>query len=103
MHPARGGTVAGPKYPLVGKVVLITGAARGIGAGGATELQRRGAIVVLADKDSDALDRTASTLGHDVLALPLDVTDQEACDAAIAETKQRHGRIDVIWANAGIV
>jgi NAD(P)-dependent dehydrogenase (short-subunit alcohol dehydrogenase family) len=90
------------EHSLHGKVVLITGAARGIGAAGAKELQLRGATVVLADVDRESLRRTASMLGADVLALPLDVTDAAACDQAMTEVKQRHGRLDVVWANAGI-
>jgi NAD(P)-dependent dehydrogenase (short-subunit alcohol dehydrogenase family) len=90
------------EYPLRDKVVLITGAARGIGAAGATELHRRGAKVVLADLDRESLHRTESMLGPDVLGLPLDVTDPAACAEAMAEVKQRHGRLDVVWANAGI-
>jgi NAD(P)-dependent dehydrogenase (short-subunit alcohol dehydrogenase family) len=94
------GTV--PKWPLTGKVVLITGAARGVGAAGAAELKRRGATVVLADLDRSSLERTAATFGPDVLGLELDVTDVTACERAVEATVARHGRLDVVWANAGI-
>jgi NAD(P)-dependent dehydrogenase (short-subunit alcohol dehydrogenase family) len=87
---------------LVDQVVLVTGAARGIGAAGAAELYRRGAQVVLTDVDVATLNRTAEALGPDVLALPLDVTDAAACEATVAEVAARRGRIDVVWANAGI-
>jgi len=70
------------------KVVLITGGARGIGAATAKELRQRGWTPVLADID-----------GGDLV---LDVTDAEACDRAVAEVLERHGRLDAIWANAGI-
>ncbi len=90
------------KRPLSGQVVLITGAARGIGAAGAAELRRRGATVVLVDLDTAALERTAAALGPDVLALPLDVADLAACEKAVTATVDRHGRLDLVWANAGI-
>jgi hypothetical protein len=70
------------------KVVLITGGARGIGAATATELQQRGWTPVRADID-----------GGDLV---LDVTDAEACERAVAEVLDRHGRLDAVWANAGI-
>jgi NAD(P)-dependent dehydrogenase (short-subunit alcohol dehydrogenase family) len=90
------------RWSLSGKVILITGGARGIGAATAQELARRGARPVLADLDSDALARTAATMTPAPPVLELDVTDASACEAAVARVREECGRIDIVWANAGI-
>jgi NAD(P)-dependent dehydrogenase (short-subunit alcohol dehydrogenase family) len=72
------------------KVVLITGGARGIGAATARELAARGWTAVLAD-----IDASGDTI-------PLDVRDAAACDRAVETVLERHGRLDAVWANAGI-
>jgi NAD(P)-dependent dehydrogenase (short-subunit alcohol dehydrogenase family) len=72
------------------KVVLITGGARGIGAATARELAARGWTPVLAD-----IDPTGD-------AIPLDVREAAACDRAVEAVLDRHGRLDAVWANAGI-
>lgn len=87
---------------LDGQVVLVTGAGSGIGAAGALELARRGAIPVLLDCDADTLEATARLIGRDTLVQCCDVTDASACEAAIEATLARHGRLDTVWANAGI-
>ena len=86
---------------MKGKVVLITGGASGIGAATAKALLAVGAVPVLIDCDSANLAITSVSLG-DVLAVCLDVTDFAACQAAVATTLAVHGRIDMVWANAGI-
>jgi len=89
-------------WTLNDKVVLITGGARGIGAATGLELERRGARVVLADLDADALARTAEAAGGRAMTLELDVTDLGACEAAVEQVLASHGRLDIAWANAGI-
>lgn len=95
-----------PAWDLTGKVVLVTGGARGIGAAAAAELVRRGAVPVLADVDADAAASTAADLAglglEDPLVVACDVTDLASCEAAVAATIARQGRLDVVWANAGI-
>jgi NAD(P)-dependent dehydrogenase (short-subunit alcohol dehydrogenase family) len=85
-----------------GKVVFVTGAARGIGAAGARELARRGAVLVLADLDGAALKETAAAIGSAPFTVELDVTDTIACQDAVSQALERYGRVDVVWANAGI-
>lgn len=85
-----------------GKVILITGAASGIGAATALELHQRGAVVVLVDCDAVPLAEVAVRFNLDVLTFVADVTSRSACDAAVAAALSRHGHIDIVWANAGV-
>ena len=86
---------------MKGQVVLITGGASGIGAATAQALLAQGAVPVLLDCDEANLASTATNL-NGVLTHCLDVTDFAACQAAVAQTLAVYGRIDVVWANAGI-
>ena len=88
--------------PLRGQVILITGAAGGIGAATALELQRRGAVPVLIDCDAAGLAASAAHLSADTLSVVADVCRPADCAAAVDAALARHGRIDVVWANAGI-
>jgi NAD(P)-dependent dehydrogenase (short-subunit alcohol dehydrogenase family) len=86
------------------KVVFITGASSGIGAATALEFAREGATVALAARRADRLDSVKAdieALGGKALALTCDVTDRASIDAAVAETVEAFGRIDVVLANAG--
>ena len=85
---------------IKGLVVLITGGASGIGAATARALKAKGAVPVLVDCDAQQLAATAADLG--VASFCADVTDFAACEAAVAHTLESHGRINVVWANAGI-
>ena len=89
-------------YQLDGKVVFITGAARGIGLGTAKAVHGRGASVVLVDLDREATERAAGQVGERALGLAGDVTDTTSLDAAVAAGVERFGGIDVAIANAGI-
>jgi NAD(P)-dependent dehydrogenase (short-subunit alcohol dehydrogenase family) len=94
--------VAGPAYELQGKTVLITGAARGIGADAARRIASRGARVSLVGLEPDQLESVARECGPDALWFEADVTDAQALERAVNETVERAGGIDVVIANAGI-
>jgi NAD(P)-dependent dehydrogenase (short-subunit alcohol dehydrogenase family) len=87
---------------LDSKVVLITGAARGIGAETARRLAARGARVSLVGLEPDRLRALAEELGPGHAWFEADVTDQVAVEAAVAGTVEQLGGIDVVIANAGI-
>src|SRR5215203_2930232 len=92
------------RYSLSDKVVLISGAGRGLGATTATVLAQRGARVVLADIDVSAAQRVAATLPNGRgLALECDVTQFHSVQEAVRRTREEFGRIDVVIANAGIL
>lgn len=88
--------------PLTGRVILISGAAGGIGSATARRLTQRGAKVVLGDLHAPALDELATELGANAQPVVLDVTDPESCAAAVHFALTQHGRLDAVWANAGI-
>lgn len=90
------------KYPLPGKVALVTGAARGIGFEAARVLHQRGASVVLVDLDEQATDDASRAIGERTMAIAADVTDAEAMTAAVAAAVERFGGLDIVVANAGV-
>jgi NAD(P)-dependent dehydrogenase (short-subunit alcohol dehydrogenase family) len=85
-----------------GKTVLITGAARGLGAETARRVAARGANVALVGLEPEELQRVAAQCGSNAAWFECDVTDVEALEAAVAGTVERFGGIDVVMANAGI-
>src|SRR5688572_443470 len=85
-----------------GKTVFITGAARGIGADAARRLAAAGANVALVGLEPEELQRVAADCGGRGLAIEADVSDRDALDAAVAQTIERFGGIDAVFANAGI-
>ncbi len=90
---------------MQGKVVAITGGAGGIGRALGLAAGRRGARVVLLDLDEGALESVRAELagqGIDVLALPLDVTDADACGRVFDRVADERGGLDVLINNAGV-
>ena len=85
---------------LTDRVCLVTGGASGIGAAGARRFARAGARVVVADRNAAGAAAVAAEIGG--VGLAVDVADAAAVDAAVADVVARHGRLDAVWANAGI-
>ncbi len=93
------------KFKLVGKVAVVTGAARGIGYCIADALSEAGAHVVISDMDGAAADAAAFALlakGRSADAIRLDVTNSDAVDKVHDEILKRHGQVDILVNNAGI-
>jgi 3-oxoacyl-[acyl-carrier protein] reductase len=88
--------------PLAGKVALVTGASRGIGAAIAATLARDGAHVVGLDVPALEDDLKAVAAGIGGSSLALDITDAEAPRAIAAHLRKEHGGVDVVVHNAGI-
>ncbi len=89
-------------YRIDGKVVLITGPARGIGAESARQLAARGAKLALVGLETERLAALATELGTGHVWYECDVTDQSALERAVTSTVQALGGIDVVIANAGV-
>jgi NADP-dependent 3-hydroxy acid dehydrogenase YdfG len=88
---------------LAGKVVAITGGARGIGRATAAALVTQGARVAIGDIEADLAEKTAQELGGGTLGLPLDVTDRASFERFLTDAEERLGPLDVLINNAGIM
>lgn len=95
--------MAKQRRSLNGKVVAITGGARGIGKATAEALVRKGCRVALGDLDSELAEQTAAALGGGTIALPLDVTDRDSFAAFLDDAERQLGPVDVVVNNAGIM
>ncbi len=84
------------------KVVLVTGGASGIGRAAVQRFTSEGAQVVIADKNLEGAQQVAAELSAPALAVLTDVTDPSACQQLVAQAVARFGRLDVVFANAGI-
>jgi len=90
---------------LDGRVAILTGAGRGIGAATAAKLAAEGAAVAVTDMDLGPAEETAETIrsaGGRALAVGVDVTQREQVEAAAARAAQEFGRLDILVACAGI-
>jgi ribitol 2-dehydrogenase len=89
-------------HVLDGKVVIITGASTGIGAAAARSLAKLGCKLTLAARSADKLEALAAELGASALAVPTDITVPADIAAMVDKTVAHFGRVDVLFANAGI-
>lgn len=90
---------------IAGKIVAVTGASSGIGEATARLLAGRGARVVLGARRADRLDGVVAAIaadGGDAVAVPLDVARRDEVEAFVGTARERHGRLDVLVANAGV-
>lgn len=90
------------KFDVNGRTVLITGAARGIGAESARRLHGKGANVALVGLEPERLEALAAELGDRAAVFPADTTDTGQLEQAVAGAVARFGGVDVAIANAGI-
>ena len=88
---------------MQGKVVIITGASRGIGAQAVRVFAAAGANVALLARSVEATKVLADDIGLGAMALPCDVSDWASVKAAIAAVMARWGRVDVMVNNAGVI
>ncbi|MEK9633232.1 MAG: SDR family oxidoreductase [Opitutae bacterium] len=89
---------------LEGKVVLVTGGAKGIGAAIARSFAKEGAIVSIVDRNPDVANDLVEQIKQDngqAFCIPTELTDEEACRNAVEKTIQTGGRLDVLVHNAG--
>ncbi|MEA2425656.1 MAG: hypothetical protein QOH13_2066 [Thermoleophilaceae bacterium] len=89
---------------IQGKRAIITGAGSGMGRAAARRFHAEGARVALIDLDAPALDALVAELegGDDVLALPADVRDESAIEAAVGSAVEAFGGLDIVVGNAGV-
>jgi len=90
------------RYDLGGQVAAVTGGAQGIGLAVARRLHASGATVSLWDLDGGLAEEAAARLGARAEGREVDVTNAEAVAALAGETAERHGRIDILVASAGV-
>lgn len=91
-----------PALDLNGRVALVTGGVRGIGYETARQMTLRGASVAVLDIDAEEAGEAAERIGARAIGIGADVTDEGAMMAAVAETVEKFGGLDVAVANAGI-
>jgi NAD(P)-dependent dehydrogenase (short-subunit alcohol dehydrogenase family) len=84
-----------------GKIALVTGGGSGIGKAVALALAGAGYQVVITGRRQEALDEVVAASGGNMVAIPSDLTDPDSVAALFAAVKQRFGRLDVLFNNAG--
>lgn len=87
---------------LNGKIAVVTGGNSGIGLATAIRFAAEGAQVVIVGRRQDQLDKALQLIGHDAMAVQADISNLDDLDRLYAEVKAAKGRIDVLFANAGL-
>ena len=87
---------------LAGKIVLITGGNSGIGLATARRFVSEGAFAFITGRRQEELDKAVAEIGHDVRALQGDVSKLDDLDRIMATIREEKGRLDIVFANAGI-
>ena len=87
---------------LQNKIAVITGGNSGIGLATAHEFKAQGARVIIIGRKPDAVAAAAKEVGGDTLGLVADVAKVAELDAAFQVIREKYGRVDVLFANAGI-
>jgi len=92
-------------FDLTGQVAVVTGSTKGIGRAIAEELARAGAKVVISSRKAEACEEVAAAIvkeGHEAIAIPCHIGRRADCEALIAKTREKWGRIDTLVCNAAI-
>jgi NAD(P)-dependent dehydrogenase (short-subunit alcohol dehydrogenase family) len=92
-------------FDLTGQVAVITGSTKGIGRAIAEELARAGSKVVISSRKAGACEEVAAAIvkeGHEAIAIPCHIGRREDCEALIAKTRDKWGKIDTLICNAAI-
>ena len=87
---------------LTGKVAVVTGGNSGIGLATAQRFHEEGAQVVISGRDQKTLDQAVKTIGRDIIAIRADVSKLADLDRLYKTVADKFGKIDVLFANAGI-
>jgi ribitol 2-dehydrogenase len=87
---------------LRGKCVLVTGASSGIGRATARAFAREGMHIAITARSATRLQELAAELGNDVIVLPADLTDAAQVDRVVDDAIDGLGRLDILFANAGV-
>jgi dehydrogenase/reductase SDR family protein 4 len=92
-------------FKLTGQVAVITGSTKGIGRAIAEEMARAGSKVVISSRKAEACEEVAAAMvkeGHEAIAIPCHIGRRADCEALIAKTREKWGKIDTLICNAAI-